>query len=128
MLAKLQEDKVTVVFIPNPFDLANREVIHVDFKEGKVLEDYVNCFEAYPGVDYAIGVNSCIVDNPKQPIKAGDFIGICPIPAGGKSGKNVLAIVAMIAVMVVAAQFGPALGGALSSSFGLGLEEAARLK
>jgi predicted phage tail protein len=103
------DDKVTVVYIRNPFDINDRIVKHVDYKPTHVLKDYVSIYEAYPGVDYKIGVNSAIVDNPEQVIQPGDFIGICPV-IGGDKGKNVIAIVAMIAVMVVAVQFGMPVG------------------
>src|SRR5207244_3090367 len=45
--------------------------------------------------------------------KADDHVVICPVPhgGGGGSGKNILRIVAMIAVTVFAAWAGPALAG-----------------
>ena len=98
-------DKLTLTFVKNPFDpLNSREIMLIE--EGLSIREMVK--EYYPviyeGYDIAVSLDGNIIsDENKLDLipKVGTSVAICAVPRGG-DGKNPLAIVAMIALMVVA--------------------------
>ena len=111
---------ITLVLIKNPFDIHNRDIKNVEYSAVKTLTGYVLDTKITDAVKVA--VNGRLIDESEWPttIRAdGDNIVICPVVGkGGGGGKNVLGMVAAIALSVVSMGVGSAVtGGAM---FGAG--------
>lgn len=108
-------DHVTLVEIDDPFSQTIRERKIVPFVEGQPVLGYL---VGPRSTEYVASVNGEIIEFQELARRTplpGDFIVISPIVRGGDGGdKQVLTIVAMIAIMVVA----PYAGAALAGTFG----------
>lgn len=107
-------DKITVCLIKNPFNVQDRDIKQVDYSAVKTLAGYV----ADIGIDddLAVSVNGGVVDcaDWTTTIPAPDsYIVACPVIAGGGGGdgKNILSMVASIALTVVSMGAGSVFSG-----------------
>jgi len=123
-------EPVTVVTMLHPLRPHERDIRRVDYA-GDDIDGYVDHLEPLRDVELVIAVNGRIVAQsaerraqsvtpctmPYAPcVLPGDFISVCPIPAGGgDDGKNPIAMIAMIVVMIVAVVVSK---GALAPYFG----------
>jgi len=99
--------------IRNPFEpLLSREVrtFPAGIKVGDVLSEF---YPSMPhGYDVAIAVDGVVVhDSLSRVLGPGQSIVLCATPQGGGDGKNILGIVAMLAVLVAAPYVGEAAAG-----------------
>ena len=89
---------IQVVHVKNPFDpLASREIRKV--QAGHSIRELISVFSVHPGYDLAVSVDGLIVTSLDIVPGAGSSVVFCAVPAGG-DGKNPLAIVAMLALIV----------------------------
>lgn len=109
--------QIPVIRILNPFD--PREFVHdsLTWSPAKTLDQYL----PGPQTEAVVSINGKIVPRERfgrTYLDSTDNLVICPIPTGGGGGdgKNVLAIVAMIAVSVFAPGVGLAIAGSLGGS------------
>jgi hypothetical protein len=102
-----------VTILPNPFDASSREILHV--QAGKIVADLVA--EAFPkeerGIELVATVNGETIDSPRTctlHVNHGDMLVLCAKIQGGGGGgaKDVLRVVAMIAVIAVSLYTGGA--------------------
>ena len=112
-------DQVTLACIRNPFDPhGSREVRLTD--SGKTIAEHLAEFYPEPpeGYDVTVSVDGRIYADPLPYItQPGQSIVFCATPRGG-DGKNPLATIAMLAVVVVATIYGGPLGGAVYAGLG----------
>ena len=105
---------IQVTCIRNPFDpLDSREVRKVH--AGYQIRELVRGFNIHPGYDVAVSVDGRVLQSPEKMEyipNAGSSVVFCAVPAGG-DGKNPLAIVAALALMIAA----PYAGGLLASAY-----------
>ena len=109
---------ITKCFIENPFNIHERKTTTEDWSAVKTVKAYVL---EYKQENVKVAVNGRVVDDQNwcsTYLKNGDNIVICPIvEGGGGGGKNVLGIIAGIALSVVAVGIGSAVaGGAMFGS------------
>jgi predicted phage tail protein len=111
---------IPVIRILNPFNPREQERTELVWRSKKTLADYFPLVEADPIV---VSVSGRIVQ-PEQfavtYLDKTDNVVICPVPAGGGGTKQILAIVALIAVSVMTAGTGAAIAGAMGMT-GTGL-------
>jgi predicted phage tail protein len=113
---------LTIITITNPFDPREHTRHQQPWMPGMLVVDLVPTVMAH--AEYVISVNGGIIDPEnytKTFLKPDDHIVMCPVPEGGGGGKNILRIVAMIAVTVIANYFAPGVGSYLSSTFNMSL-------
>lgn len=107
----------TLTTILNPFN-PNEKIV-------KTLENCFiwECLAPYSeDIEFVVSLNGEITENYEYRLKENDFLAVVPIPAGGGGGgKNIIKLVAMVALSIAA----PHLGYALSSSIGFGLSQTA---
>lgn len=76
-------------------------------------------------IEFVVSLNGNITENYEYKLKENDFLAIVPIPAGGGGGKNVIRIIAMVALVVasqgLAAGFMGATAGTAGAMFGAGV-------
>jgi predicted phage tail protein len=114
---------IRVVAIKNPFDpLASREIR--EFEPGKTIRELVDDYYPEGSGNYTveISVNGTRIDDPCKYdlVPLGDAsVVFCAVPAGG-DGKNPLAIVAMLALIVVTAGAATPLAGAMGIGGAMG--------
>lgn len=113
------EQFVKVGIVYNAFDATNVQKSELLYQEGQKLSHYLGGLP--DTVDWKVGLNGVPVEADKfeeTEVLAQDNITLVMIPRGGGGIKNILRIVAMVAVVVAAvALFGPAIG----TSFGGGI-------
>jgi len=111
-------DKVTVCQLSSPFPDAERRVAVVEPFPGATVPHYLDEVRNLPEVKWAVSVTSqdrthwrgVLGEVEHWPVvRPGDFIAVCPILEDG----DVLRILAMVAVIMVAPQFGAWLGESL---------------
>lgn len=112
-----EEPHLRLSIVYNPFDLSNIVVEELIFDQDKTLADYL---EGLPSeVAWLVGYNGRAIEPDEwASIKPSPFstLSLVRVPEGGKSGKSILRIVAMLAVAFAAFYFGGALGAALVPS------------
>jgi len=105
---------VVINRIDNPFDPIGSKVTKTDL-HGLTLDKYLDGYCL--GADIMVSVNNKIVENPQEYlVKPNDVISYTPLVqggGGGGGGKQILALVATIALTVVAGPAGTALGSAM---------------
>lgn len=103
--------------IKNPFDpLNSRDVLLVD--GGKPLYEYFGKIdEAY---EIVASVNGDITEDYKYVVSQNDSISFVAIPQGGGDGKNILATVAMIALIAASGGLAAGAMGATAGMVGAG--------
>lgn len=116
----------TITYVRNPFDPLKDRIIE-QFPIGLRVKDYLQGFGIGDvernSYDIAVSINGQIVPNPMDLVilSPNCHLAFCHVPKDGGDGKNILAIIAMIAVIIVApyltemAAFYSAGGGALEA-------------
>lgn len=108
-------DYIRCTLVYDPLDIDNRVEVELQYVPGMPLTRYIEGLPA--DVDWGIALN-----NREVPIegallvmpKPGDHLVVAPIPrGGGGDGKNILAVVASIALSAFAPWAGGAIAGAL---------------
>lgn len=107
---------IPLIRIINPFDPRQRVQEELVWASAKTLREYFP-LQATPVV---ISINGKIV--PESAFESTyldktDNVVMCPVPTGGGDSKQILGMIAMIAIAIAA----PAIAGALNSSLGMGL-------
>lgn len=108
---------ITAVVIKNPFNIDDRIIRSVEYSHAKMLAAYINelCIEDKVDCELVVSVNGGIVPPERwgtTAILPGSYIAVCPVVGkGGDGGKNILGIVASIALSVVAMGAGSAASG-----------------
>jgi predicted phage tail protein len=107
-------NQLNVIRIHNPLDPRDHSREVLDFQPGKSLAELFP--QPVVAVPRALSINGKMVADDHLALtypNAGDYVTVCPIPAGD-SAKNILRIVAMIALVIVAPQLGGFLQGTLA--------------
>ncbi|HEV7284695.1 MAG TPA: host specificity factor TipJ family phage tail protein, partial [Kaistia sp.] len=112
------ERDIRLVVVYNPFDVSDRTVARLAWEPGRTLSAYLDGLP--DGVDWVVSVNGGPVEPEAWPVTTllpDDSLAIVPIPRGGGEGgsKNVLRLVAMLAVSIAAPYLGTQL--ALAAGF-----------
>ena len=108
---------VTISCVKNPFDpYVSREIRR--FEPGHSLAEYFQEMEPglHPDFEVAVSVNGQLFEGDRAAYfpGGGEFAVFCAVPrGGGGDGKNPMATVAMLAVLVLAGWAGGAAAGAL---------------
>ncbi len=105
----------TLTVILNPFN-PNEKTVKTT-SNCKIYE----CLVPYAqDIEFVVSLNGNITENYEYKLKENDFLAIVPIPAGGGGGgnKNVIRIVAMVALAVAAPMLAPAIMGATAGAAG----------
>jgi len=115
------EEKITLIKLKNPFIRTDRDLEFIDFM-GKTLTDIRNSHFPHD-VDVVISINGQIIQKEQWDIgpKHGDYIVMSPVlhgGGGGGGGKNILRIIAFIAVAVISAKLAPHLALAMGLTKG----------
>lgn len=113
-----KKNTVELIRVLNPFNPREHERSELTWKSKKTLAEYFPVVEAN---ELIISVNGKIIENDDRArtyLSKGDSVVVCPIPAGGGGGKQILAIVAMIAVAIFAPYAAVALGNAMGVAAG----------
>jgi predicted phage tail protein len=108
---------IPVIRILNPFDARQQERTELVWRAKSTLADYFPLVEREQVV---VSVSGRIVQAEQFGVTyldKTDNIVVCPVPAGGGGGKQILAVVAMIAVTVMA----PYAAAAINNGLGMGL-------
>lgn len=96
-VAELQKTGIHVISVENPFDLSNRSISLIESSD-MALQDVI----ARTGLANVVAaVNGEVVeadDWPQTRVIEGDYVVLCPVPEGGGGGKQVLRIVALVAL------------------------------
>lgn len=121
---------ITVIYLPNPFKPSSRVIKPFTPDEAKTLADLQKHFGVNNPAEFVWAVNGKYTDAAKisdTRLQALDFVVIAPRimgGGGGGGGKNVIALVAGIALMAFTGGAGAGLMGILGTttgSLGLGL-------
>lgn len=118
LVDNLEQDKIKIIRINNPFDLDNSDVIEATYKEISSVIDYL------PESDTKtiVSLNGKVLTDEecKSLIPSrNDCIVVKPVVAGGGGGSNILGILAMVALNVVAFTVAPMIGGWIGGGTGL---------
>ncbi|MFK3740976.1 TipJ family phage tail tip protein [Massilia sp. TN1-12] len=119
-VARRGRPMIPVIRITNPFNPREHTREEIAWQRKKTLGAYFPLAEAAPVV---VSVNGKIIPSEKFSVTyldKTDNIVVCPVPTGGGGGKQVLSIVAMIAVAVTAPALAASLNGALGFSTAAG--------
>lgn len=120
MIATDNDPGINLAIIYNPLDLSSRETAQLVWQEDRTLSAYLDGLPTGDDLDWIVTVNGGIVKEDEWAVKTldpDDYLIIVPIPAGGGGGgggKQIMMIVAMIAMAVVAAVLAPMMVGALA--------------
>ena len=123
----LEVDMLTVTRVKNPLDRTARDVSQYNYTTGAVLADVLTDVEksiAVEGelVSFAVSVNGMPVGKDQyenHKLLPGQYITIIPIIHVGGGAKNVLRMVAMIALAVAVNYFAPGFGAAIAPYIGV---------
>lgn len=110
---------IKIILLKNPFDTSDVEISFAEFIPGKSASQYV--IPLMMGENFAISVNGHIVEDDYVP-SCGDNIAVCATIE--KGGKNILSLVAMIALSMYAGSVGAGLwtsNATLSSIYAAGV-------
>lgn len=110
---------INIVLIKNPFNVRDRDIKQVPYSVVKTLAGYIA--ELSLEEDIVVAVNGGVVpkeDWGKISLAPDSSVVICPVIGKGGSGKNVLTIIAGIALSVVSMGVGSAVAG--GAMFGAG--------
>lgn len=115
---------VNCTIVYNPLDTSDRLIMELEWTCGRSLADYLG------GLPHGLHWGVCL---NAEPVEAkhwasitpapNDWITVVPIPeggGGGGSGKNVMRLVAMIAVSVIANYYGPMLAAEIPGAMAAG--------
>jgi len=100
-------DRLIVTNIYNPFDpYKSRDIRNIEY--GLTVQDCIDLFPSNIGYECVVSLNGIILAPFAYPIlKPKGSLVICAVPQGGGGGKDVLRVVAMLAVVVAAVTIGP---------------------
>jgi predicted phage tail protein len=111
-----KDEPIHLARVINPFD--PREVVRTSQPHiaGMTVASQFSIVDRH--FEYVVSLNGKIIeeeDYATTEIHPGDYMVICPVPTGGGggSGKNVLRMIAMIAVVVVANIYMPGIGASM---------------
>lgn len=97
------DNTIKFVIVRNPLVPDSRIIVERDYVEGQTLYDYIGELKG----QFTIVLNGVHVEqhklNEHKPV-GGDIVGIAPVPAGGGGGgKDIIRLVAIVALAVVTA-------------------------
>lgn len=105
----------TLTVILNPFNPNEKTV--------KTIENcfIYECLVPYSeDIEFVVSLNGNITENYEYKLKENDFLAIVPIPAGGGGGgKNVIRIIAMVALVVASQGLAAGFMGATAGTIGV---------
>ena len=105
----------TLTMILNPFN--PNEKYTRTISNGPIWESFIPLSE---DIEFVVSLNGEITENYEYILKENDFLAMVPIPKGGGGGsKQIISIVAMIALTIAAPGMGLAALNAVGSSFAL---------
>jgi predicted phage tail protein len=107
----------TLIEVFNPFDVSDQRREIVPLRDGVKILDMVPADKTH----LAVSINGELLEREDWDVRAvleGDYVVLCPVPAGGGGGKNVLRMVALIAIAIVAPYAAVGMGGAVMGSVG----------
>ena len=111
---------ITVVYLPNPFKPSSRILKPFTPDEVKTLSDLKEHFKIHNPADFIWAINGHHIEDSKldtAELRAADYVAIVPkIRGGGGGGKNVLGVVAALALVA----FTGGAGGGLLGGFQIG--------
>ena len=115
---------ITVVYLPNPFKPSSRILKPFTPDEVKTLADLKEHFKIHNPADFIWAINGHHIEDSKldtAELRAADYVAIVPkIRGGGGGGKNVLGVVAALALVAFTGGAGGGLlGGFLGSQGGM---------
>ncbi|MBM2884911.1 DUF1983 domain-containing protein [Chromobacterium phragmitis] len=114
--------KPNLVHLPHPLTTAGRRVVYEDHLRNETLGGYLRRLQIE--VDrgpLAVCVNGKpVADWRGYRLRRGDYVEVRAVVQGGGGARKVLRTVAMVALVVTAAAFGPAVGGVLGFSTQMG--------
>jgi len=110
----VKTETIFLTVINNPFDPRDYTRSKPEWSSGKNLGEYISS----PYKEIVVSLNGALV--PEQeiysvPVRAGDSIVVCPVPQGGDD-KNILRLVAFLAVAIFAPQIALALPGGATAA------------
>ncbi len=107
----------TLTVILNPFNPNEKTV--------KTIENcfIYECLVPYSeDIEFVVSLNGSITENYEYKLKENDFLAIVPIPAGGGGGgKNIIRIIAMVALVVASQGLAVGFMGATAGMVGAGV-------
>lgn len=115
---------IPVIRIVNPFDPREFVRDELAWSRKKTLAGYFPLGTAEQSV---VSINGKVIPQEQFGVtylSRDDNIVICPIPAGGGGGKQILSLVALIAVSVMTAGAGAAIAGAMLGTDAIGFAAA----
>ena len=123
----IEVNMLTVTRVKNPLDRTAKDVSQYNYTSGAVLADVLTDVEksiAIEGelVSFAVSVNGMPIGKDQyenHKLLPGQYITIIPIIHGGGGAKNVLRMVAMIALAVAVNYFAPGFGAAIAPYIGV---------
>lgn len=116
-LANNSFQTATLIRVQNPFDVADQ------IKELLPLSDRVRLGGLITlEKGFAVSVNGELLEDnwSDREIIDGDYIVVCPVPAGGGGGKNILRVVALIAISIAAPYAAAGILGTTTGALGVG--------
>lgn len=116
-----EEPTIRLAVVYNPFDLSDIAVHQLVYNQDHTLADYLQGLPEE--VTWLVGYNGQAIERADwATVKPSAFsnISLVRVPEGGKAGKSILRIAAMIAVVVAAAVIGPVIGAAMPGLAGFG--------
>lgn len=117
----MEPGNVKVVCVRNQLDpLGSREIR--DLASGRPFFDYVKEFYPFAPDDFDVAVNLNglpieSVDQNGLVLKDGDILAFTAVPHGGGDGKNPLAMVLQLALIIAVAYYAPVIGAKLAGKF-----------
>lgn len=100
---QIDDEYVNLLIVYNALNFSDRQTAKLTYKQGKSLKEFM---EGLPDPEkWSVCVNAepyHIDEWPNVYPRPNDYITVIPIPYGGGDSKNILRVVAMIAVAVVA--------------------------
>ncbi|EPE2648744.1 phage tail tip fiber protein [Vibrio fluvialis] len=117
----LEHRNIRFIVIKNPLLPDDRLFLEREYVPGKSLHDYIGDLKG----SYAISKNGTIVkqEELKESIaESGDVVVICPIVhGGGNNSKNIMRLVAVVAITYLTAGYGATLAGSMGITSAAGV-------
>jgi len=116
---------IDVIRITNPLN-PNEHVTHqLAWNHTMTVGDLLKAYELEG--EWVVGLNGAVVEKDNYDLtrfSIDDSVVLYPVPEGGGGGKNILRIVALVALTVVTAGVGTAMAAAGYSAFAVGMSQA----
>jgi predicted phage tail protein len=107
----------TLIEVFNPFDVSDQRREIVPLSDCVKVSDLIVADKTH----LAVSINGELLDQDQwasREVIEGDYVVLCPVPAGSGGGKSVLRMVALIAIAIAAPYAAVALGGAAAGAVG----------